>query len=94
MERKQAEEHERASSKRSLLNSFRFWHNAFKVENENLYGPLNSENKEFRVLDVEPGTGKDVVRCTLRLTSLNATEFPSYETVCALHDTPHIPIFS
>jgi hypothetical protein len=45
------------------------------------YMALNSALKEIRVLEVAPGTGLDIVTCTLKHISLLDNQVPCYETV-------------
>ena len=64
-----------------MLQGLNFWYHAFKAKKEDIYSPLNTRRKEFRILQVEPGNGQDVIKCSLRPASLTLGWRPSYETV-------------
>ncbi|KAK5169173.1 uncharacterized protein LTR77_006482 [Saxophila tyrrhenica] len=45
------------------------------------YGPLCVEDGEFRLLELQPGSGEDMITCTMRSTSLAEQPVCQYETI-------------
>lgn len=46
-----------------------------------VYRRLNKDRKEIRLLTLQPGSGDDEIRCTLRHTFIDERPFPNYETI-------------
>lgn len=46
-----------------------------------IYQPLDKEQKEIRILEVEPGSGAQPISCNMKTTSLTANPTLSYETI-------------
>jgi hypothetical protein len=54
---------------------------AILAEERYMYLPLNDRRKEIRLLTLEPGHGKEIIRCTLSHAFLEGYPTPHYETV-------------
>lgn len=66
---------------RRFSDYFQDIHPKFKREEKNPYKPLDSDAKQFRLLVVLPSSGKQRVKCHLRLASLTSQPPPQYETI-------------
>jgi hypothetical protein len=54
------------------------------------YRPLDRSRQEIRLLTIEPGSGSDMVRCTLKHAFLDTTPLPDYETTSYVCGDPAI----
>jgi len=54
------------------------------------YRPLDRSRQEIRLLTIEPGSGSDMVRCTLKHAFLDTTPPPHYETTSYVCGDPAI----
>jgi hypothetical protein len=54
------------------------------------YNPLNSDLKEIRVLEVDPGVGNDMVVCKLKHISLLDNPVPYFETISYCWGSPTV----
>jgi hypothetical protein len=54
------------------------------------YSPLNSDLKEIRVLEVDPGVGNDMVVCKLKHISLLDNPVPYFETISYCWGSPTV----
>jgi hypothetical protein len=58
------------------------------IPTKSLYNDLNSDRKEIRVLEVDPGAGDDIVTCTLKHISPLDDPVPFYETISYCWGSP------
>jgi hypothetical protein len=73
---------------RKLINTYKQYYRTVKRNKKHLsvpepyvYDTLDSNSKEIRVLEVAPGAGDDMVKCTLKHVSLLSDSRLAYETI-------------